>query len=769
MAYQHLSGSTAGRASGTEQGIIACTPEFSSVISDNELSKYNYYSFTAENDHPVKFCHYYKDSIQCFIQSAVSPEYGNTDRDSSIAHTLALSEEESSIILDEHICPFSPAMFMNARPDRFRRPAGDHLPPVNYRFLDCRDREYNVASIGKLFKGDVFAKLVFALLLSAESSAPVFISLPGTPTEASLNAIRLMNILIPAFPTEYKKKMGFMTHVTDTRTSDNISIYFTDSIDLSRQQANGGFLFDLRKEKPLVSGIENASVKEYYELLNAVIANILSYEYPALNGFYDDIQPKLDERERFSLPKIKDIFCMWKILSGKGSDTAGSADICRIISSFYDISGIVDNRAAFLSRINGYWENEIRKCREGGYSPDIGVFDVIDRHYASFSDDDKRQAQRIWSFALIYSLAAGDNGLFDGVFTAEHADSALSGDIYSYVIYTYVGFITRRDSSKKTAAVYDRIISGYITMSENCGNYFRLFVALKNTVTAMDRFYAETGEDRRNEYDIFTSKFLPYLEKGINTIFSDAGLMRRFILIKELKDTIYGTGELGISVYQHFHSSFIRSVASDFSAAMVTKMADDRKALTEISSRIEMYPELGSVDMIALFQRYCTLINRPRDLLSLHELDKLVNKPGQQKAFTGWVDIYSRKYPELALSVLANTKCRIGDGASIDYDIDFMKAYKDHYDNIGNDDEAVMHDISRLITEVESNSARSEYRELGLGSFREQTVSFVNTYLLDRSADKRRAKENEARLKRFDKIKQLREQTDSKRKLFGKK
>lgn len=769
MAYQHLFGSTAGGSSGAGYKTLASTPDFYNVMSDDELSNYNNYAFTAGDEHPVKFCHYYKEYKQCFIQSAVSFEYDYVGRNSSIAHTLVLSEAESSVILHEHVCPFSPAMFMNARSDNFKRPESEHLPEVDYRFMDCRDREYNVTSIGKMFKGDVFAKLVFSILLSAENSVPIFISLPGTPREASFNAIRLMNILIPAFPAEYRKKMGFMTHVTDTYAYEDVSIYFTDSIDLSKQYVNGGFCFDLRKEKPYVSGIETASVKEYYDLLNAVIANILSYDFPTLNGYYDDIQPKLDERDRFSMPKINDIFHMWMFLSGTEETNTGSAEVCRIISLFYDFNDIVENKAAFLNRINGYWENEIKKCREGSYAPDIGVFSVIDRHYGSFGEDDKRQAQRIWSFVLIYTLGNDDSSFFDKVFTPQFAESALIGDIYRYIVYAYTGFINRNDNNKKVAAVYERIAEGYIRMAENDSNYYRLFLALKNTIEAIDKFYSESGTDRKNEYDIFTSKFLPYFEEGINTKLSDAGLMRRFILIKDLKDTIYNTCELGISVYQHFHSAFVTGIASSFTAATVTKMADDRQSLTEIGKRIGMYPELGSVDMIALFQRYCMMINKPRDLLTLHELDKLVNKPTQQKAFTEWASIYSRKYPELALSVLANTRCRIGGGASIEYNIDFMKAYKDHYDNIGNDDEAVMHDISRLIAEIETNSGRSEYKELGLGLFRDQTVEFVNTYLLDRSVDKKRAKENEARLKRFDKIKQLREQSDSKRKKFGKK
>ena len=769
MAYQHLFGSAAGGSSGAGYKTLASTPDFYNVMSDDELSNYNNYAFTSGDEHPVKFCHYYKPYKQCFVQSAVSFEYDYVGRNSSIAHTLVLSENESEYVLREHICPFSPAMFMNARSDNFERPMVDKLPAVDYRFLECRDREYNTASISKLFRSDIFAQLVAAVFLSAENGCPIFIALPGTPREASFNAIRLMNILIPAFPAEYKKKMGFMTHVTDTYAYEDVSIYFTDTMDLSRQFINGGYIFDLTKSKPYVSGIEASAVKEYFELLRTVMGNILSFDTPALNGFYDDIQPKLDESDRFSLSKVNEIYYMWRFLSGTAGSDPDSAAAARIISSFYDFYGMVDNKAAFLNRINGYWEHEIEKCRQGGYAPGIEVFNIIDRHYPTFGEDDKRQAQRIWSFVLIYTLTNNDPSFLDKLFTVEYESSELVADIYKYVLYAYAGFVNRRDSNAKAAAVYERIISAYIRMKQTDGNYCKLFTALKDTIEGVDRFYTETRTNRKNEYDLFAGKFLIYFEDGISGALNDAGMMRRFSMIKELKDTIYATCELGMSVYQHFHGGFISGVALGFTADSVTKMADDRQALFDALKHIEAYPELGNVDMIALFQRYCELLNKPKDITSLYELTKLVNKPEQQKAFTGWIEIYTRKYPELALSILANTECRIGDGASIVYDIDFMKAYTQYYDNIGRDDETILRDINRLIGEIETFIHNGEHKELGLGTYKDPTIRFLNAYLFDKAADKKRFKENEARLKRFDKVKQIRSSVETKHKMFGKK
>ncbi len=769
MAYQHLFGSTAGGSSGAGYKTLAATPDFYNVMSDDELSNYNNYTFTAGDEHPVKFCHYYKPYKQCFIQSAVSFEYDYVGRNSSIAHTLVLSENESDYILNEHICPFSPAMFMNAKSDNFERPAVDKLPAVDYRFLDCRDSEYNKNAISKLFRSEIFAQLIVAIFLSAENSYPIFIALPGTPREVSFNAIRLMNILIPAFPAEYKKKMGFMTHVTDTYAYEDVSIYFTDSMDLSRQFVSGGYIFDLTKQKPFVSGIEASAVKEYFELLRTVMGNILSYDTPALNGFYNDIQPKLDENDRFSLSKINEIFYMWRFLSGTDNRNLDSTAACRIISSFYDFYGIVDNKAAFLNRINGYWESEIEKCKDGGYAPSIDVFNIIERHYPSFGQEDKRQAQRIWSFVLIYTLTNSDSSFLDRLFTVEYDGSQLVTDIYKYILYAYTGFIIRKDNNAKASAVYERMISAYIRMKQTDNNYSKLFATLRETIEGVDGFFTETRSNRKNEYDLFSAKLLIYFEDGVTGTLNDAGMMRRFALIKELKDAIYSTCELGMSVYQHFHGGFISGVATGFTAESVTRMADDREALFDVLKHIETYPELGNVDMIALFQRYCELLNKPKDITSLYELNKLVNKPDQQKAFTGWIEIYTRKYPELALSILANTNCHIGDGASIVYDTDFMKAYTQYYDNIDRDDETMMRDLNRLIGEIETDMHNDNYKDLGLGTYKDPTIRFINAYLFDKSVDRKRVRENEARLKRFDKVKMLRMSVDTKHKKFGKK
>ena len=764
MAYQHLFGSSSGGASGAGYRTLASTPEFYNVMSDDELSSYNNYSFTSGDDHPVKFCHCYKEYKQCFIQSSVSFERDYVGRNSSVAHTLVLSEAESRYILNEHICPFSPAMFMNSKSEQFDRSVGETLPAVDYRFLACRDRGYNIASVNRIFKSDIFVRFVMALLRSAENSSPVFIALPGSPREASYNAIRLMNIIIPAFPAEYKKKLGFMTHVTDTYAYEDVSVYFTDSIDLSRQFVNGGACFDLTREKPYVSGVETNEIKEYTDLLRAVISNIFSYDSPTLNDYYNDIQPKLEEYDRFSLPKINEIFYMWRFLSGNTDTQPDSKDACRIISSFYSFNNIVDNKAEFLNRINGYWEKEIKRCRDEGYVPDIGIFDIVNSHYPSFSEEDKRQTQRIWSFVLIYTLSDGRRELSDRIFTSEYDGSELIRDIYKYIAGALTGSVLRKDSNKKMRSVYEHIISAYMQTVKNDGDYFRLFRALADTIDAVERFYNESGSERGNDYAFFSSVLLPYFNDGIAETLNNAGIMSKFRLIKELKEQIYGTGGLGITVFQHFQSIFISGIASGFTAAGVLKMADDRKAVSELLEKAEEYPELGSVDMIALLQRYWNLLNKPRDITSITELNKLVNKPDQQKAFTEWVEVYSKKYPELMLSIIANTVCHIGSGASIVYETDYMKAFTSHYENTECDDETIMRDLNRLIPEIESYALQDTYRVLGLGAFQESAVRFLKTYLLDRSVDKKRAKENEARLKRFDKVKRLIADSEGKRK-----
>ena len=774
MAYQHLFGSSAGGAAGAGYKTLAASPEFYNVMSDDELSNYNNYSFTSGDEHPVKFCHYYKEYKQCFIQTAISFEYDYVGRNSSIAHTLVLTEEVSRYMLEEHVCPFSPAMFMNTRSDNFERPSGNSLPPVDYSFLPCRDREYNMSVIGKYFKSDIFAQFILAVFLAAENNYSIFVSLPGTPREASFNAIRLMNILIPAFPAEYRKKMGFMTHVTETYAYEDINIYFVTGINLSKQFVSGAYCFDLSGDKAYVSGFEASTVKQYIELIRTVMSNILSYDSPALNEYLNDILPKLDPCDRFSLEKINEIYFMWKFLSGSAEEDISGDTACRIIASFYDFYGIVDNKAKFLNRINGYWEKEIEKCKAGGYAPSIDIYAIINRHYPSFGEDDKRQAQRIWSFVLIYTLSAGNTDIYDRIFTYEYYGSELTADIYRYILYIYVGFLYRKDSNAKNAAVYDKIVRGYISAAASDNDPGRLYAALKDAIDTTDRFYGEMALDRKTEYDLFASAFLGIFRETIAGRINDAGMSRKFAVMQELRSHIYGSEEtLGRGIYDYFHSScFIPGVMAGFTNESISKIAADRKTLTELSRSIEDYPELENVETISLFNRYCGIISGNRDLALLFELNDLVNKPEQQKLITGWVGIYCEKEPDLILSVLANSGCSIGSGGAICYTVDYESAYRSYYNGINRDTEQMMRDLNRFIGDIEAVMNRAEYKELGLAAFKEPTLRFINANFFDKSVDKKQVKENEARLKRYDRIRALRTAADpkeKKHKLFGRK
>ena len=782
MAYQHLFGSSAGGSSGAGYMTLASTPEFYNVMSDDELSNYNNYSFAAGDEHPVKFCHYYKEYKQCFIQSAISFEYDYVGRNSSIAHSLVLTEAESRYALYEHVCPFSPAMFMNSRSDSFERPSGDFLPAVDYRFLKCGDKEHNTAVLGKFFRSEILAQLILAILLSAENGYSIFISLPGSAREASLNAIRLMNILTPAFPAEYRKKMGFMTYVTDTYTYEDISIYFVSGVDLKRQYINSAYCFMLSGDEPYVSGIEASVVKEYHELIRTIMGNILSYDAPALNDYFNDILPKLDSYDRFSLEKINEIYYMSKFLSGSADTEIGKEDACRFISSFYSFYGIVDNKAAFLGRINSYWEKEIEKCKNGGYAPSVEVFSIINSHYPSFGEDDKRQAQRIWSFVLIYTLSADDTDIFDRIFSYEYDGSELVADVYKYIIYIYAGFLYRKDKNEKMGAVYDRIAQGYVKSVSSGNESTKLFNALKYTIEMTERFYDEMGYDKKNEYDLFAEKFLGYFKGEIAARFTNAGMMKKFELIRELKNYTYlagadehGTGcELGRAVYEHFHSScFISGVMAGFTGGSIAKIAEDRKLMTDLSREIENYPELANIEIISLFQRFCGIVAGSRDMSMMYELDNLVNKPDQQKTITGWVGIYCGKFPELILSLFANSSCQLGSGGSISHSIDYTNAFRTYYESINRDSEQMMREINRFIGDMDSNISRSDFKDLNLAAYKEPTLRFIEEYFFDKSAlDRKKVKENEALLKRFDKIKALRASADGKdkkHKLFGKK
>ena len=777
MAYQHLFGSASGGTSGAGYKTLAATPDFYNVMTDDELSGYNNYTFKGKDECPVKFVHCYKEYKQCFIQSAVSFEYDYVGRNSSIAHTLVLTEQESRTILEEHICPFSPAMFMNSRSDKFERPKSETLPAVDYRFLKCGDREYNKNVITKFFKSDIFAQFVLSIFLSAENGYSVFIALPGSAREASLNAIRLMNVLIPAFPSEYRKKMGFMSYATDTYTYEDVSIYFVSGMDLSRQYVNSAYCFDLTKEKPYVSGFDPSTVREYHELIRTVIGNILSNDNDSLNDYFNDILPKLDSSARFDLRKINEIYFMWKFLSGSSEDEIDGKDACRVLSSFYNFYGIVDNKAAFLNRINGFWEKEIEKCRNGGYTPDIEVFGIVDRNYPSFGEDDKRQAQRIWSFVLIYTVSNGDTTIADKLMSYEYEGSELVADVIGYIMHIYIGFLYRRDKNMKMGDAYAKIVGGYINTAAESKDGKMIFGALRRVIEAADTFYEEMGYDKKDQYELFSGHLIGYFEKPIAARFNDAGLTRKFAVMEELKEYTSlcsgGESSLGRTVYEHFHSSaFIPSVLSGFTKTSIEKMADDRKLITDLSHELENFHELENVDIIALFQRFCGIIVGNKDISVIYELNDLVNKPDQQEMIKSWVAVYTRKYPDVMLSLFANSGCSIDDKANMVYTVDYYAAFKAYYDNIGREREQMMRDLNRLIADLDTYCTRPEYKDLGLSAYREPMSRFINDLFFDKSIDRRTLKDNESMLKKFDRVKMIRtgfEGKEKKHKLFGKK
>ena len=779
MAYQHLFGSASGGTSGAGYKTLAATPDFYNVMTDDELSGYNNYTFKGKDESPVKFVHCYKEYKQCFIQSAVSFEYDYVGRNSSIAHTLVLTESESRTILEEHICPFSPAMFMNSRSDKFERPKNETLPAVDYRFLKCGDREYNKNVITKFFKSDIFAQFVLSIFLSAENGYSVFIALPGSAREASLNAIRLMNVLIPAFPSEYRKKMGFMSYATDTYTYEDVSIYFVSGMDLSRQYVNSAYCFDLTKEKPYVGGFDPATVREYHDLIRAVIGNILSYDNESLNDYFNDILPKLDSYGRFDLQKINEIYFMWKFLSGSSEEEIDSENACRVLSSFYNFYGIVDNKAQFLNRINGFWEKEIEKCKNGGYAPDIEVFGIVNRNYPSFGEDDKRQAQRIWSFVLIYTVSNGDTTIFDKLMSYEYEGSELVADVIGYIMHIYIGFLYRKDRNAKMGDAYAKIVGGYINTAAESKDNKMIFTTLRRVIEAADTFYDEMGYDKKDQYELFSGNLIGYFEKPVSARFNDAGLTRKFALMEEMKEYTCpsGTGEdagsLGRTVYEHFHSSaFIPSMLSGFTKESIAKMADDRKLITDLSHELENFRELENVDIIALFQRYCGIVCGNKAISVIYELNDLVNKPDQQEMLKEWVSIFTRKYPDIMLSIFANASCSIDSKANMVYEIDYYKAFKAHSENLERDREHMMRDLNRLISDLETDCNRSEYKDLGLTAYREPMSRFINDFFFDKSIDRRTRKDNESMLKKFDRVKTMRSYSDGKDKKhkgFGKK
>lgn len=775
MAYQHLFGSASGGSSGAGYKTLAATEEFYNVMSDDELSNINNYSFTAGDEHPVKFCCYYREYKQCFIQSAVSFEHDYVGRNSSIAHSLVLTEAESRRILDEHICPFSPAMFANGTGAEVPRPSSDRLPAADYRFLNCKDREYNKSVLSKLFTVEQFAEFVLALLLSAENGCSVFIHLPGDAREASFNAVRLMNILIPAFPSEYKKKMGFMTHVTDTYMYEDISIYFVTGIDLSKEFINSAYCFDLSVEKPYVGGFDPSAVREYSDLIRTMIGNILGYDEPSFNDYCNAILPKTDPADRYSIDRLNEIYFMWKFLSDSSEEDVDSETACSIISSFYDFCDIVENKAAFINRINGYWEHELAKCRAGSYAPGIEVFDIINGRYPSFSREEKRNAQRIWSFFTIYTVTEGTDTLFEHIISPDIIDSRLVAAIFRYIARTYVNFVYRKDTNAKSAAAYDKMMRGFIGAAAEGNDEERLPAALKLLIRETDGFFNEMGIDKNEQYRLFSSTFLGYFEDSIARKFADKGLAGKFSLISRLRDQICSEeSTLSRMVFDHFKSKcFLPAVIEGFTDDYIKKIAGDRKTVTELANALEDYPELTTVDTIALFRRFNDVICGKRELSLIYELNELVNKPESQETIAEWIRIYDRSEPELLIALVAYTRCRIGSGGSILYRTYYTEAYKEFYEAVNKDNDRMMRELNRFIADAEQLCLNPEYQALGLTSFREPTAEFINEYFFDKSINRKIHKENEALLKRYDKIKALRAEiaaeAKDKKKLFGKK
>ena len=775
MAYQHLFGSASGGSSGAGYKTLAATDEFYNVMSDDELSNINNYSFNSGDVHPVKFCCYYREYKQCFIQSAVSFERDYVGRNSAIAHSLVLTEAESRRILDEHICPFSPGMFANGTGGAVQRPSGSRIPAAEYRFLACKDREYNTSIISKFFPGEIFAQFVLAILLSAENGCSIFVKLPGDAKEASFNAIRLMNILIPAFPSEYKKKMGFMTHVTDTYMYEDISIYFVDGMDLSKQFINSAYCFDISGARPYVSGFDDSMVREYFDLISTIMSNVLGYNEPTYNDYCNAILPKTPESDRYLIDKLNEIYFMWKFLSDSSEEDVDSETACSIIASFYDFCDIVDNKAAFINRINGYWEHEIAKCKAGGYAPGIEVFDIVDRRYPSFSEDEKRNAQRIWSFFVIYTMTDGTESLFERMVSPEHSGSELAKAVFAYVARIYVGFVYRKDSNTKTAAAYDRIIAGFVKAAAADYDENRLFGALQMLISATDTFIEEMGADKSTQYELFATAFLEHFDAPIAQKFNDAGLAGKFTVLSELRDKVVTEqSSLSRMVFDHFKGKCFRpSVIEAFTDDSIRRVASDRKLVTELANAVGEYPEFLSIEIISLFRRFNDSICGKREISLLFSLDDLVNKPDSQEMVARWISIYNKSEPDLLIALLAQTRCKIGSGGIMMYRTYYLEAYKEYYEAIDRNNDQMLRELNRFIDAAESLLVRPEYQTLGLGSYREPTAEFINEYFFSKSVDKKTMKENEAMLKRYDRVKTLRAEAASlaknKKKHFGKK
>ena len=753
MAFQHLSAAN-GR-------VIASTPSFGAVTED-ELAAYINCSAGDSGGEPIRFCHFYKESIGSFVQICVSLIHSRSGQSLPVAHTLALSDAETRFLLNEHVSPFSPAMFMNSK-ETFERPKTSVLEPVEYRFLKCGDREHNSALISKFFRSDVFARFILAVLQAPASGHPVYVALPGGARETSLNAVRLMNAVIPALPAVYRKRLGFMTCVTEPMKCEGISVCFTSGVDLASIPGDKLYCFDVSGGDAIVKGADPADVKAHLDLIRAVMGNILSFDQPSLVGFFDDVLE--DSPDGIGISALEKAFGLWRTVSGAGSKAPDAATI----SSLYELAGNSENKAAFQNLINGFWERETEKCKAGGYSTGIEMFDAVNRLYPDLDDEERRRMQRTWSFILIYTLQNGNTALYDGIFSPQYESSELVKAVSGYVIYLYIGFLSRGDKTSAMSAACGKVTEGYIKKAAD-GDSEKLFALLGRIIQIVSRYYAEMGLSKSREYDVFSSGLLVYFDEPVAKALNVKDLFARFSMLRVLNESISGKGALGKTVFDHFYRSvFVPGFSEELTSEYVEGIVKDRKKMFDLSKLIDNYPELGNLENVSLYQRLCDIIIGKRDLSILFSLEEYVNKPELQKRLVNWIRVYNLEYPEFILSILANMSCSIGDGGNMTYEIDYTAAYTMFFEATDHDREQMLRELNRFIPEAEAAILKPDYKKLGLAAFREPTAVFVNENFFAKSIDRKTVKDNENLLKRFDKVKAIRAYADPKKnKRFGK-
>lgn len=663
MAYQHLFGSSANSAMGAGYCTLAYTPEFYDMLSDSELSNYNIYHFSSTGDHPIKYYHFYDEYRKVFIQSSISYELDYAGRDSYIANSMVLTEEETNNIIYNNAQPFQRKAFMNGLSEDFVRPEGENIPAVDYPV------EYPTNSPEELQKilGAVFEtreemeKFIFALFTLPANHASIFISLPCTDAELSIRAVELMNVIIPALPVELKKKIGFITYTDDISAYKDFNVYFTSRRDLSMQYIPDGYTFDLSSPDRRIAGINEEDEQRFKGMISSFTDALCSGVQPPLDRLLNQITPKLDEYYKYDLTTYAEIWQLSEFAENSSYESLSAEQLPLIFGGYFKYSSMMDDNEFLDSCIDNFWEHEKKaNLAHSGYKMTNQFYDVLRDNFSLLSEKEKLRLINSLYFIIGYRFFASDNSLLSYIFDPSTEDndlrSMLIEHIYGMTYYAVKKQLNRND-------LFLDLVNKYLDVQlERYSSDFRSVVAiLKSTydmteseycVSVINRYLQSDASDRNA---FFAEYFLPKFTVIIDAIAKNAGILE----LADMAEVIGSVMSSAVSVCRN-------ELAGHIVKLVIIPRASEKINLTEldpltadtrsIDKLVGFVSRIRSIDkesvsgnlQLDLFLRFCNLVDKgmnapSKDISLLVELKKF--NPEEQKVISAW-----------ALNVFGSTK-----------------------------------------------------------------------------------------------------------------